>query len=326
MVCCSVVQCGAVCCSVLHCFCTVLHCFWTVLHCAALCHSASHCSAVWCSVVQCGAVWCNVMRCAIVCCSMLQRASVHCNTLQHTTSHRITLHHTVTHCSTPQHTATHCNTLQQTKLQHTATHYHAHHTCHAYTAGRVTSHVNIRHIYSRVNESYHICEWVMSPIWMRHVTYMNESCHIYEWVMPRIWMSHATYMNESCHIHIACVWYTYYILCILCTCDIPTSHCGCVLESVCVTITSLWGGWLHFLCRQIDRHFPLGKEPCSPFGNRAVFKYVLSTKDTHLSHIYHIYQQFITNLSTLKFVVTSCGVATIRSSNSQVFWKSTLLL
>jgi len=26
-------------------------------------------------------------------------------------------------------------------------------------------------------------------------------CHIYEWVMSRIWMSHVTYMNESCHIY-----------------------------------------------------------------------------------------------------------------------------
>ena len=48
----------------------------------------------------------------------------------------------------------------------------------------------------------HIYEWVMSRIWMSHVTYMNESCHIYERVMSHIWMSHTTYMNESCHIKI----------------------------------------------------------------------------------------------------------------------------
>ena len=35
-------------------------------------------------------------------------------------------------------------------------------------------------------------EWVMSRVWMSHVTHMNESCHTYEWVMSHIW-------NESCH-------------------------------------------------------------------------------------------------------------------------------
>jgi len=42
-----------------------------------------------------------------------------------------------------------------------------------------------------------IYEWVMSPICLRHDTYINESCHT--------WMSHVTHewvmshMNESCH-------------------------------------------------------------------------------------------------------------------------------
>jgi len=48
------------------------------------------------------------------------------------------------------------------------------------------------------------CEWVMSHIWMSHVTHMNESWHIYEWVMSQIWISHVTHMNESCQTH-ACV-------------------------------------------------------------------------------------------------------------------------
>jgi len=52
-------------------------------------------------------------------------------------------------------------------------------------------------------------EWVMSHLWMSHVTPMNESCHTYEWVMEschtyewvmsHIWMSHGTHMNHSCH-------------------------------------------------------------------------------------------------------------------------------
>ena len=52
-----------------------------------------------------------------------------------------------------------------------------------------------------MNESCHTYEWVMSHIWMSHVTQMNESCHTYEWVMSYIWMSHVTHMNESCHTY-----------------------------------------------------------------------------------------------------------------------------
>jgi len=47
--------------------------------------------------------------------------------------------------------------------------------------------------------SCHKYEWVMSHIWMSHVTRMNESCQTHEWVMSHIWMSHVAHMNESCH-------------------------------------------------------------------------------------------------------------------------------
>ena len=49
------------------------------------------------------------------------------------------------------------------------------------------------------HESCCICEWVMSHMWMSHVTQVNESCHAGEWVMSRMWMSHVTQVNESCH-------------------------------------------------------------------------------------------------------------------------------
>jgi len=55
-------------------------------------------------------------------CNTLQDTATHCNTLQTTCCNTlyaiiIELKHTATHCNTLQHTATHCNTLQ-----HTATH------------------------------------------------------------------------------------------------------------------------------------------------------------------------------------------------------------
>ena len=49
--------------------------------------------------------------------SEIQHTATHCNTLRHTATHCNTLQHTATHCNTLQRTATHCNTLQ-----HTATH------------------------------------------------------------------------------------------------------------------------------------------------------------------------------------------------------------
>ena len=50
-------------------------------------------------------------------------------------------------------------------------------------------------------ESRHTYGWVMSYIWMSHVTYMDESRHTYGWVMSYIWMSHVTHMDESRHTH-----------------------------------------------------------------------------------------------------------------------------
>ena len=54
--------------------------------------------------------------------------------------------------------------------------------------------------FARMNESCHTCEWVMSHMWMIHVTQMNESCHTHEWSSD-IWMSHVTRMTESRHTY-----------------------------------------------------------------------------------------------------------------------------
>jgi len=40
----------------------------------------------------------------------------------------------------------------------------------------------------------------MSHTWTRTPTW-DMPCHVYEWVMSHIWMSHVTHMNESCHTH-----------------------------------------------------------------------------------------------------------------------------
>ena len=60
-------------------------------------------------------------------CNALPHPATYCNTLHYTATHSTTLQHTATHCSTQQRTATHCNALQRTAthcnaLQRTATH------------------------------------------------------------------------------------------------------------------------------------------------------------------------------------------------------------
>jgi len=43
-----------------------------------------------------------------------------------------------------------------------------------------------------MNEACHTHKWVMSHIWMRHVTHTNEACHTYEWGMSHLRTHHAT--------------------------------------------------------------------------------------------------------------------------------------
>jgi len=118
------------------------------------------------------------------------------------------------------------------------------------------SHVWISHA-TRMNESCHTYEWIMSRVWMRcvctayackvrnapvfespawmsHVTRMNESCHTYEWVMAHkwisavfvfesyIWRNHVTHMKESRHTYEWVMSHTW------------MSRCPCA-QSVCVT-------------------------------------------------------------------------------------------
>jgi len=57
---------------------------------------------------------------------------------------------------------------------------------------------------------------------MSHVAPMNESCRTYKWVMSHVWMSHVTHTNESCH---------------MCTCAaLHISIDLCMRERVCVCV------------------------------------------------------------------------------------------
>ena len=112
--CCSVLQCVAVCCSVL-----------------------LQCIAVYCSLFIWRVYMQHVLQCVAVCCSVLQ--VVHITSLQHTATHSNTQQHTATHSSTPQHTATHSSTQQHTatKINESRygsyTHTHTHTLVHAHS-------------------------------------------------------------------------------------------------------------------------------------------------------------------------------------------------
>jgi len=74
-----VLQCVAVCCSVLlsrynkrHCACACLALRHIRYACCVVCCSVLQCVAVCCSVLQCVAVCCSVLQCVAVCCIMMQ--------------------------------------------------------------------------------------------------------------------------------------------------------------------------------------------------------------------------------------------------------------
>jgi len=94
---------------------------------------------------------------------------------------------------------------------------HVKESCHIYEG--FMSHMSRSYI-TRMNESYHtyewvrraveilqacsewvmsrIVEWVVSYVWMSHVTIMKEECHAYEWFVSYICISHVKHINGSC--------------------------------------------------------------------------------------------------------------------------------
>jgi len=97
------------------------------------------------------------------------------------------------------------NEIRHAYMSHIhVTHRYMNELCHIYMSHTKMPHTYISHTYIPHTHRHEICdtyEWVMSHIWVSHVTHMNESCHTYEWVMSHIWMSHVTHMNESCHTY-----------------------------------------------------------------------------------------------------------------------------
>jgi len=97
---------------------------------------------------------------------------------------------------------------------------------------------------TRMDESCHMYESVMSHIWMREVkTYVNESCHTYEWVMSHIWMSHITNMNESRHTNERVLPHTW-----MCTSHRIRTPRGAVTHSYVWHDQFMFATWLIHMC------------------------------------------------------------------------------
>jgi len=108
-------------------------------------------------------------------------------------------------------------------------------SCHINELSHVT-HMNIRVTYHIT--SCHTYEWVVSFIWMSHVTHVNKSCH--------------TYVNESCHTHDEIVFrermghvtrmnksYIYMIPCAIVTVHCNRRMCCSVLQCVAVCCSAV---------------------------------------------------------------------------------------
>jgi len=135
------------------------------------CFFDTMCAAVCCSVLQCWFlhITCcmSVLPCVAACCSVLQRVAACCSVSQRVAAC----------CSVLQRVAAYCIWLIL--------------SCEFYS---------VRHV-TRMNESCHTYEWVMSHIQISHVTHINESCHAHALVESNIWTSHGTCRSESCHTH-----------------------------------------------------------------------------------------------------------------------------
>jgi len=118
-----------------------------------------------------------------------------CNILQQWLQHTATM------------TATYCNTLQRTD--------------------NVRTKMLMLTMFGSLGFSYATCTHTVCvrvcvcvcDVCMSHGTYVNESCHANEWVVSHIWMNHVTHMKIA--------WNSWVLICHMCT------YCACACACVC---------------------------------------------------------------------------------------------
>jgi len=222
--CCSVLQCVAVCCSVLHMSCHI----WTL---RLVCRNVLQCVAVRCSVLHMSRhIWIlqvddgqekvlhmiishihsrSLKKCPDQLPLPITRANESYRTLRWVISHiqysRVSSSALFSEDSSFPNSR--CRTC---KCVMAHTHTHADVSWHTHTHADVSWHT---YHDTNTTESYHTCKWVMSHVHMSNVTlthescHTNESCHTCTWVMSHLRMSHVTQMShvtradESCQTY-----------------------------------------------------------------------------------------------------------------------------
>ena len=148
------------------------------------------------------------------------------------------------------------------------------------------------HTSMRMSHVTHICMSHVSRITVmnRHVTYMNESCYIYEWVLSHIWMSHVTHMNkwrESSH--------TYEYICI---CDMTRIY-------ICDMTIYMWHDYIHIRDMTHTRHFTGINGSCHTYEwvtSHTWMSHVTRTNESHHTYTYkwvlsHIWMNHVTHMN-----------------------------
>jgi len=122
-----------------------------------------------------------------------------------------------------------------------------------------------------MDESCHVYEWVMSLIWMRHVTCMNESCHSYEWdvshttvALPNMLLIYVTRLIHMCDKTHSYMWQTsfIYVTCLI-HCDMPHPYETGALPSMRVL-----HGWATRAATQVCVYLSLSLYVCVPVSVR----------------------------------------------------------
>ena len=151
----------------------------------------------------------------------------------------------------------------------------------------VMSHVWMSHV-THVNESYHTWHVTLLIRVSAHDTRMNESCLMYEWVMSHVWMSHVSHnTSHDLFVHVytwhTCEWVISHVWMSHVThqqqCQIPMNPLPRRRPHVCRDIRPFFFGleWFFFFS-QFLRHFSFLHSGSFTYSTRPVYEKQLCRK------------------------------------------------
>ena len=145
-----------------------------MLQCVAVCSSVLQCDAVCCSVLQCVAVCCSVLQCVAVCCSVLLRFApckikIYATVQPISIAQLIRIHHIHTHTHTHTHTfrILHRNTTSSySRITRTPSLYLA---CMDYLPRSASLHLSETFIHTHQTSTAHYTPHTYRPVEIVHV-------------------------------------------------------------------------------------------------------------------------------------------------------------